>query len=183
MKKFVRRSSRSILLWKKERIKAKMALDVTQKEPDGQPATKGSALIKLSRRVCLENLPKHAHYSRVKKGKRKWSEDSELVMKRRGACNDGERKGSFKSWQFLVYVIGCASKFVCALVAQSLHSIENSIWNRTLTWIWDRLVSNLEFVEVRKRRKMSSSDRTVKEHGNHISGVSTFNFQAQMHLS
>jgi hypothetical protein len=105
------------------------------------------------------------------------------VMKRRGACNDGERKGSFKSWQFLVYVIGCASKFVCALVAQSLHSIENSIWNRTLTWIWDRLVSNLEFVEVRKRRKMSSSDRTVKEHGNHISGVSTFNFQAQMHLS
>jgi hypothetical protein len=71
MKKFVRRSSRSILLWKKERIKAKMALDVTQKEPDGQPATKGSALIKLSRRVCLENLPKHAHYSRVKKGKRK----------------------------------------------------------------------------------------------------------------
>jgi hypothetical protein len=84
------------------------------------------------------------------------------VMKKRGACNDGERKGSFKSWQFLVYVIACASKFVCALVAQSLHSIENSIWNRTLTWIWDRLVSNLEFVEVRKRRKMSSSDRTVK---------------------
>jgi len=108
-----------------------MALDVTQKEPDGQPATKGSALIELSRRVCLENLPKHAHYSRVKKGKRKWSEDSELVMKKRGACNDGERKGSFKSWQFLVYVIACASKFVCALVAQSLHSIENSIWNRT----------------------------------------------------